>query len=512
MCADANGDVLRFGTRARCARREPATSVARVNLATFLIDTARRQPQREALRREGRRIAYTELDRASAEVARRLAAEGIRPGDRVALMVPNVPEFVAAYYGILRAGAIVVPLDVDLKRGELRASLADAGAALLIAWRGLLRTPEEATWLVAPGSFFEDGVPAAEPVVAVDRDADDTAVIVYTSGSTGRPKGAELTHANLALNAQVGRGAVRLRARGRGARRAPARARVRPDVHAERDDALGRAARPRAAAGAAGRRHRARGRPVDVRAAARRRRAPRAPSLRMCISGGAPLAPELLDACEQALGTRLLEGYGLTETSPVAAFNMPSDPRRPGSIGTPIAGVEMRLRDVSPDGVGEIVIRGHNVMKGYWNRPEETRAVLSDDGWLRTGDVARVAEDGAYHIVGRTKDLIIRDGRNVYPREIEDVLHGHPDVLEAAVLGVPDPLLGEEVVACVVVAAGATATAEELRDYVRERVAESKCPRRVWFAAALPHTGSGKVLKRAIVIPPDIAAVREIAA
>jgi long-chain acyl-CoA synthetase len=491
---------------------EAATSVARVNLATFLIDTAGRHPQRAALRRGGRRIAYAELDRASADVARRLAAEGIRPGDRVALMVPNVPEFVAAYYGILRAGAIVVPLDVDLKRDELRASLADAGAALLIAWRGLLRTPDEATWLVAPGSFFEDDAPAAEPVDAVDRDADDTAVIVYTSGSTGRPKGAELTHANLALNAQV---VADLFAFGP----EDAVLGALPLAHA-----FGQTCTLNAAMLAGARLVLApRPEPDDgvsvlvgvpsmyARLLADGGPSP-APELRMCISGGAPLAPELLDACEQALGTRLLEGYGLTETSPVASFNRPSDPRRPGSIGTPIAGVEMRLRDVSPDGVGEIVIRGHNVMKGYWNRPEETRAVLSQDGWLRTGDVARVDEDGAFHIVGRTKDLIIRDGRNVYPREIEDVLHGHPDVLEAAVLGVPDPLLGEEVVACVVVAAGATPTEEELRDYVRERVAESKYPRRVWFAAALPHTGSGKVLKRAIVIPPDIAAAREIAA
>jgi long-chain acyl-CoA synthetase len=232
----------------------------------------------------------------------------------------------------------------------------------------------------------------------------------------------------------------------------------------------------------------------------------------MCISGGAPLAPELIDACEQALGVRMLEGYGLTETSPVASFNRPSEPPRHGSIGTPIEGVEMRLRDVSPEGVGEIVIRGPNVMKGYWNRPRETRAVLSGDGWLRTGDLARLDADGAFWIVGRTKDLIIRDGRNVYPREIEDVLHGHPDVLEAAVLGVPDPLLGEEVVACVVAARGASVTEEQLRDYVRDRVAESKYPRRVWLAAALPHSGSGKLLKRAIVIPADIAAAREIAA
>jgi long-chain acyl-CoA synthetase len=238
----------------------------------------------------------------------------------------------------------------------------------------------------------------------------------------------------------------------------------------------------------------------------------RTPGLRLCISGGAPLAPELLDACEQVLGTRLLEGYGLTETSPVASFNRQSDPRRPGSIGTPVDGVEMRLRDVSPEGVGELVVRGPNVMKGYWNRPDETRAVLSADGWLRTGDLAREDEDGAFRIVGRAKELIIRDGRNVHPREIEDVLQGHPEVLEAVVLGVPDPLLGEEVVACAVVAGGAAVTEEELRDYVRERVAESKYPRWVWLAAALPHSGTGKVLKRAIVIPPEIAGARELAA
>jgi long-chain acyl-CoA synthetase len=483
-----------------------------LNLATILIDTARRHPPREALRRGGRRVGYAELDRAAAHVAQRLAAEGIRPGDRVALMVPNVPEFVAAYYGILRAGAIVVPLDVDLKRDELRALLADAGASLLIAWRGLLRAPNDSTWLVAPGSFFDDGAPAAEPAAAVERDGDDTAVIVYTSGTTGQPKGAQLTHDNLTSNA---------------------RATARLFGFGPNDAVLG--ALPLAHAF---------GQTCTLNAAmltgARLVLAPqfapldgvtvlvgvpsmyarlvagggplRTPNLRMCICGGAPLAPELLAACERAMATRLLEGYGLTETSPVASFNLPSEPPRPGSIGTPIEGVEMRLRDVSVEGVGEIVVRGPNVMKGYWNRPEETRAVLSDDGWLRTGDVARVDEDGAFWIVGRTKDLIIRDGRNVHPREIEDVLHGHPDVLEAAVLGVPDPLLGEEVVACVVVAQGASITEEELREYVRDRVAESKYPRRVWFAAALPHAGSGKLLKRAIVIPPDIAAAREIAA
>jgi long-chain acyl-CoA synthetase len=485
---------------------------ARVNLATVLIDAARWHPGREALRRGGRRVTYAELDRASAHVAQRLAAGGIRSGDRVALMVPNTPEFVAAYYGILRAGAIVVPLDIDLKRHELRALLADAGAALLIAWRGLLRAPHEPAWLVAPGSFFDDGAAAAEPVAAVACEAADTAVIVYTSGTTGEPKGAELTHANLLSNARV-------TAELFGFGPDDAVLGALPLAHA-----FGQTCTLSATMLAGARLVlAARFEPLDgvtvlVGVPSMYARlladggARRTPALRMCISGGAPLAPELLDACERALGTRVLEGYGLTETSPVASFNRPSDPRRPGSIGTPIDGVEMRLRDISPDGVGEIVIRGANVMKGYWNRPEDTRAVLSDDGWLRTGDLARVGDDGAFWIVGRTKDLIIRDGRNVHPREIEDVLHGHPDVLEAAVLGVPDPLLGEEVVACVVIARGATVTEDGLRDYVRSRVAESKYPRHVWLAAALPRSGSGKVLKRAIVIPPHIATASEIAA
>jgi long-chain acyl-CoA synthetase len=483
-----------------------------VNLATVLIDTARRHPQRQALRRGGRQVTYAQLEGASAQVARRLAAEGIRAGDRVALMLPNVPEFVAAYYGILRTGAIVVPLDVDLQGRELRAALADSTAALLIGWRGLPRTAGETTWPAAPGSFFDDGALSPEPADAVERDGADTAVIVYTSGTSGQPRGVELTHANLVSNARVTAALFGFGPEDSVLAALPlahafgqtctlnatllAGARVVLAPQLEPLDGVtvlvgvpSMYARLLAAGG-----------PLRTRA------------LRMCIAGGAPLAPELLEACEQALGTRLLEGYGLTETSPVASFNRPADARRPGSIGTPVDGVEMRLRDVSPHGIGEIVIRGPNVMKGYWNRPEETRAVLSQDGWLRTGDLARVDADGAFRIVGRAKDLIIRDGRNVYPREIEDVLHGHPDVLEAAVLGIPDPLLGEEVVACVVLAGGATVTEQELRDHVRERLAESKYPRRVWFAAALPHGGSGKLLKRAIVIPPDIAGATEIAA
>ena len=457
-----------------------------MNLASVLIESARRHPRREALRRGGRRVSYAQLDRASAQVARRLAAEGIRPGDRVALMVPNVPEFAAAYYGILRAGAIAVPLDVDLTRHELRAALADCGAALLIAWRAL-RTFHEPAWLVAPGSFFDD----AEPVAAAERAGDDTAVVLYTSGTTGEPKGVELTHANLLANARV---TADLFAYAGG----DAVLAALPLAHAFGQTCTLNAPLLAGATAVLADRFEVADVTVMVGVPSMYARllsdgGRGTPALRLCVSGGAPLAPELLDAWEHASGVRLLEGYGLTETSPVAAFNRLSDPRRPGSIGTPVEGVEMRLRD------GEVVIRGHNVMKGYWNRPDATREVLSDDGWLRTGDLARVDDDGAFRIVGRSKELIIRDGRNVHPREVEDVLHGHPEVVEAAVLGVPDPLLGEEVAACVVVAPGATVTEDELRDYARERTA--RYPRHVWFAPALPHSRTGKVLKRAIVIP-----------
>jgi long-chain acyl-CoA synthetase len=481
-----------------------------MNLATCLIDTARKRPDAEALRRGGRRVDYAQLDRASAHVAGRLAAQGIRPGDRVGLMAPNVPEFVAAYYGILRTGAVVVPLDTDLKRDELRFTLADAGASLLISWRELRATGATPAWFAAPGSFFDEDAPASPPTTHIERYPDDTAVILYTSGTTGQPRGAELTHANLAHNARTMAelfgygpgdavlGALPLsHAFGQTCTLNAAMlagARVVLVSQAEWVDGVTvLVGVPSLYAGLLG-------------------GAGEATPPRLCIAGGAPLAPDLIDAWEAATGTRLLEGYGLTETSPVASFTRPGSARKPGSIGTPIEGVEMRLRDVSPDGVGEIVVRGPNVMKGYWNRPEDTRATLSEDGWLRTGDLARVDADGAFWIVGRAKELIIRDGRNVHPREIEDVLHGHPDVREAAVLGIPDPLVGEEIVACVVVRRGAAVTEAELRDHVRERVADFKYPRRVWLAAALPRSRTGKLLKRAIVIPRDIATPREIAA
>jgi long-chain acyl-CoA synthetase len=230
-------------------------------------------------------------------------------------------------------------------------------------------------------------------------------------------------------------------------------------------------------------------------------------ALRLCISGGAAMPVEVLRAFEDAFGCLVLEGYGLSETSPVASFNHPDRQRKPGSIGTPIRGVEMRVVDEQgaevPQGQdGEIAIRGHNIMKGYWRRPEETTNAIPD-GWFRTGDIGRVDEDGYFAIVDRKKDLIIRGGYNVYPREIEEVLYEHPAVADAAVIGLPHPELGEEVGAAVVLKPGASVTAEELRDHVKAQVAAYKYPRRVWIVEALPKTATGKILKREIVPPAD---------
>jgi long-chain acyl-CoA synthetase len=215
---------------------------------------------------------------------------------------------------------------------------------------------------------------------------------------------------------------------------------------------------------------------------------------------------ELLHAAERVLGVTVLEGYGLSETSPVACFNPPDRPRKPGSIGLPVRGVELRLvaengRAVGPGEVGELAIRGENVMKGYWNRPDATARAFQD-GWFHSGDLARVDEDGYYFVVDRKKDLVIRGGYNVYPREIEEVLYRHPDVAEAAVIGVPDPARGEEVAAVVVLRPGARVTADELRDYVRQRVAAYKYPRIVRFVDALPKGATGKILKRDIALAP----------
>jgi long-chain acyl-CoA synthetase len=229
-------------------------------------------------------------------------------------------------------------------------------------------------------------------------------------------------------------------------------------------------------------------------------------TLRLCVSGGSSLPMELMSAFEEQFDCKILEGYGLSETSPVATFNHVDRDRKPGSIGTPIEGVEMKVRDADgndvPQGeVGEIVIRGHNVMKGYWQKPDATAEAIDADGWFATGDMAKIDEDGYFFIVDRKKDMIIRGGYNIYPREIEEVLYEHPAVREAAVVGLPDEQWGEEVGAAVALKEGEQVSEEDLRAYVKEQVASYKYPRKIWFVDELPKGPTGKILKREIEVP-----------
>ncbi|KOV65521.1 long-chain-fatty-acid--CoA ligase [Streptomyces sp. MMG1121] len=493
------------------------------NLADFLVDTARRLPDRPALRLGTATTTYAELDRLSAQAAALLRTEGLRTGDRVALMLPNVPEFVVLYYAVLRAGGIVVPMNPLLKERETAYHLRDSGAVLLLEWH---RAPGEgAAGAAAAGVRHLSVEPAAlatelarlEPQFEVTPAAgDDVAVLLYTSGTTGHPKGAALTHAGLRHNTEVNVTEVqRLTSEDvivgclplfhifgqtctmNVAVRSGASLTLVPRF--EPGTVLDAIARDRATV--------FEGVPTMYAALLQHPGATGADmsSLRMCVSGGASLPVEVLHGFERRFGCMVLEGFGMSETSPVVSFNHPDRPRKPGSVGTPIRDVEVRLldatgRDVATGEVGELAVRGPNVMKGYWNRPEDTAATIPD-GWLRTGDLARRDEDGFLYIVDRKKDLIIRGGYNVYPREIEEVLHEHPAVALAAVLGVPDERLGEEVAAAVVLRPGARADTAELQQFVRDRVAAYKYPRRLWLTDALPMGPSGKILKREITAP-----------
>jgi long-chain acyl-CoA synthetase len=434
------------------------------------------------------------------------------------------------YYGVLRAGGVVVPMNVLLKQREVEFYLGDPEAKLIFAWHEFADAAEQGAAavgaeciLVEPVSFGRL-LAGAEPVREVaDRAADDTAVILYTSGTTGKPKGAELTHSNLAINADVSKALFSLghedvilgtlplfHAFGQtcglnAAISAGTSLTLIPRFSAEA--ALAAIERDRVTV--------FEGVPTMFSALLHHPERERfdVSTLRVCVSGGAALPVEVLRGFEEAFGCVVLEGYGLSETSPVACFNHPDRERKPGSIGTPIEGVEMRLVDdhretVAPDEVGEIAIRGHNVMKGYWNRPEATADAIDSAGWFYSGDIARVDEDGCYFIVDRKKELIIRGGYNVYPREIEEVLYEHPAVREAAVIGIPHADLGEEVGAAVALKDGENVTESDIRDYVKANVAAYKYPRHVWFVDELPKGPTGKILKRAIEVPAGVGGAR----
>jgi long-chain acyl-CoA synthetase len=497
-----------------------------LNLASILTESAERSPEGLAIRLGEAELSFAELDDSSARLATLLRDRGVASGDRIGVMLPNVPEFPIAYYGVLRAGGTVVPMNVLLKRREIAFYLEDSGAKLLLAWHGFAEEAREgaadagAELVEVEPAAFAATLEALEPTRDLAGTAeDDTAVILYTSGTTGKPKGAELTHLNLSRNAEIS-------------------SRTTCEV-AEGDVVLG--ALPL---------FHSFGQTVGMNASLRvgacltlvprfdpgealetmqrdgvthfygvptmfgallhhpERESFDTSSLRNCITGGASMPVEVLRGFEEAFGAVVLEGYGLSETSPVACSNHPEMERKPGSIGTPIEGVEMQVVDeddnpVEQGEVGEIVIRGHNIMKGYWQRPDATEEAMRG-GWFHSGDMARVDEDGYFYIVDRKKDLIIRGGYNVYPREVEEVLYEHPKVREAAVVGVPHDEWGEEIGAAVVLHDGEELAPEEVSAYVKERIAAYKYPRVVWFLDDLPKGPTGKILKREIDVPASV--------
>jgi long-chain acyl-CoA synthetase len=500
-----------------------------MTLAAILAESAARHPDRDAVVLGDQRISYAELWEQTRRYAAVLSDRGVGPGDTVAMLMPNVPDFPRVYYAALSLGAVVVPVHALLVGREIAYVLRDSGAKVLVAAAPLLSQ--------GAAGAAEAGVPVlavmggdgtdrldlaaadAEPIASyVQRQPEDPAVILYTSGTTGAPKGAVLSHLNMTMNAIVSATSVlALSADDVMLACLPlfhsfgqtvvmnagfftgARVVLMPrfDPAAALDLLVTEAVTVFA------------GVPtmyIGLLAAARAD--DRRPSLRICASGGSSIPVAVIDRFREVFGVEIYEGYGLSETSPVATFNQEVFGRKPGTVGRGIWGcdaaiaaadVEGRIELLGPGQIGEVVLRGHNIFSGYLNNPEATAAVLVDN-WFRTGDLGTVDDDGFISIVDRKKDMILRGGFNVYPREVEEVLATHPGIAQVAVVGFPDEVHGEEICAVVVRSPeGADLDAPGLIDWCKERLGRHKYPRRVEFAESLPLGPSGKVLKREIV-------------
>ncbi|NTU78366.1 MAG: long-chain fatty acid--CoA ligase [Chloroflexales bacterium] len=502
-----------------------------LNLAVILEQSTRRDPSKLAVSLDDYKLRYAELNGAANKIANALAALGVQHGDKVAIMLPNTPHFPICYYGILKTGAAVVPLNVLFKHSEIQYHLEDSDAKALIVWEGFAaeavpgfrraQTCHNLIVVQAPGSTapLPDGALSFNQLIAdhpptfelFPTGPDDTAVILYTSGTTGRPKGAELSHFNMFFNAMVA--AEKLL----GVTKDDIFLATLPLFHSFGQTAVMNVTTYMGATMTMLPRFD----PVKAAEIIQRDKVtvfagvptmyfyllnhPEIPnydlsSLRRCVSGGASMPVEVMLTFNKKHNVQIMEGYGLSETSPIASFNHLDRPAKPGSIGTPLWGVEMQAVDlegkpVATGEMGEIVIRGHNVMKGYYKRPEATAEAIRG-GWFHSGDLAKVDEDGFFFIVDRVKDMILRGGFNVYPREVEEILYAHPAVAEAAVIGMPDPALGEEIKAVVSCKPGQSVSEQELIDYCKERLAAYKYPRSVEFRESLPKTATGKILKR----------------
>ncbi len=502
-----------------------------LSLASVLAESARRYPDKTAVVDGDLRVPYAWLWREARGYAAGLRELGVRPGDRVALLAPNTADFPRAYYGALAAGAVIVPVHLLLTADEAAYVLRDSGASMLVCHTALLAMgaaagaaagvpvvtvgPSAAAGSTVDTPRLEDVCAALDPVPTFEpRQAEDPAVILYTSGTTGTPKGAVLTHLNLVMNAVVNtfdandarhddivlgclplfhsfgqtvsmNGAFRIGATlvmlARFSGPAAIELMLRENVNVFQGVPTMYVALAEAAGGYE-----------------------RLPRLRLCISGGASLPMAVLERFNAAFDTTVFEGYGLSETSPTATTNQPHFGTKAGTVGHPVWGVEVEIAraeieervELLPVGeLGEIVIRGHNVFAGYLGRPEETaRAIV--DGWFRSGDLGTKDEQGFITIVDRKKDMIIRGGFNVYPREVEEALARYPGIAQVAVIGVPDETHGEEIWAVAVRDKDASVTEEELVEWSKQRLGRHKYPRQVRFVDELPVGPSHKVLKR----------------
>ncbi|KRE90739.1 long-chain-fatty-acid--CoA ligase [Arthrobacter sp. Soil764] len=511
-----------------------ADGFATISVAAVLAESAKRTPNSIALVVGEDQVSYADLWDQTRAYAGALRARGIGPGDAVAVLIPNVPDFARVYYAILSLGAIVVPVHALLKAREIEYVLQDSGARLLVCAAPLL--PEGAAGAAANGTDVltvmapdDGGLPrleaeaaAAEPIRTYEPcRPSDTATILYTSGTTGKPKGALGTHFALVEQTSVLLTSVMDFRPGdvlfgglplfhtfgqtvvlNTGLRAGATIVLMPRFSGE--EALKLLAR-----------HNVNiflGVPTMYVALleAAKTVADRPTALRYGISGGASLPLAVMDRFRDVFGVEIHEGYGLTETSPVASFNHVGTAPRPGTIGVPIWGVDIEIArpetveaiELLPNGeLGELVIRGHLLMKGYLNRPEATAEAVVD-GWFRTGDLGTKDDDGYLTIVDRKKDMIIRNGYNVYPREVEEVLLTHPAVVSAAVYGIPDEVHGQEIAAAIVLDPGATVSESELMDFASSQLAAYKYPRVVRILSELPLGPSGKILKRKLAGDP----------
>jgi long-chain acyl-CoA synthetase len=493
------------------------------NLASILTETASKHGDRIALKLDETELSYAQLEEASARAAGLLGTKGIEPGDRVALMLPNVPYFAILYFGILRAGAVVVPLNPRYGASEVAYHVEDSGAKLLFAWHQFADAAKKGAAeanvemiAVEPGKFEEVLGDAEADSSVADRGRDDAAVILYTSGTTGKPKGAVLTHGNVAKSTSVATTLVEMSEDDvilgalpffhvfgqacalNGATKLGACVSLIPKFD------------PKATLEAIQRDGVTifEGVPTMYSAVLNfdERDDYDTSSLRVGIAGGQAMPVEVMEKFDKAFGLEVLEGYGLSETCAVGTFNYPGE-RKPGSIGKPVEGIKVKIvdddRNEVPQGeIGEIAIKGANVMREYWNKRKETEEELRD-GWFHTGDMGHIDEDGYVFIDDRKKDMIIRGGENVYPREIEEVLYQHDGIEEVAVIGVEHERLGEEVAAAVVLKKKDSVSADDLRDFAKDKLAKYKVPTKIWFMDELPKGPTGKILKREIEPPQE---------